>query len=540
MEAKQIMRALGCKNGVELFLGDPWYDQSDFYSTAYFENFLKLIAPFASKESVCVYLGRSTVIRSLIANYTQSARGKKDIRDTGWGWVDNESFDFVNSSLNTTRAGGMISNRDSAIVVYMKGWKTKPHKKIFTDNARDPEFWKTFPEIWRPPEAHQSNVLTNTLTGYRSVRKYLKNEETNQRVRSKSEKNPMLYIYLMQKYTKGPGSLVMDCFAGTMASVLAAMHTDNKVIVFEKDKKCAKIAIDRIYREAMKLTHKAGAQLGEIKPAMLERRARTKTKAESELLEWSYSKMISHSDLWLTDPRFPPPAVYDVAAAAALYGVEIKQVQTHEIGEGLFALKGFEADSCVVPVLGRWVRRQHMNMKVNRNKEYIVFAGEDRRPWAFEMEPEQLAIKINDYRGVAEAPNCCIAVEQLTLKEYHAARATKKATFLEEQEKEGVQGADLETLASEYIDSEDQGFIYICMLGDSKVADGDQFFMDYGNVYWRGRRDLGGQKKKKIVKKKKAGSASDDDSAGEAEDEEEGEVEGEGSPEEEEEEEEEE
>jgi hypothetical protein len=514
METSEILRALNCKFAVELFLGDNWYDQPELYSTAYFEKWLRITAPFASTESVSIYLGRSTTIRSLIANY-QTSTGKQAIKQTGWGWVDNESFDVVNSYCNTSRANGMVSNRESAIVVYMKGWKTRAHKKIYTENARNPDFWTTFPDIWRPPQAHQGNVLTNTLTGYRYVRKYLKNPETNARVRSSSEKNPMLYLYLMQKYTKGPGSLVMDCFGGTFASVLAAMHTDNKVVIFEEDKKCAKIAKDRVLVEAMKITNKAGAPLGEIKSAMKEKRNRRRTKAEDELLEYSYGKMVSpECNCGLTDPRFPPPAVYNVDKAAASYGVEIKEVKTHAIGKGLFAAKEFLANSFVVPVLGRWVRQTVMKMKVNSHKEYIAFAGEDRRQWAFEMDHNQLAVKINDYRGVADAPNCCIAVDHGTLKEYHQTRAKKAADFFKERkeavkESEGEGGEAAEDPDDVYIDMEEEGFIHIRTL-DAKVSSSTQFFMDYGNVYWRGRRDLGGKKKKKAATSESSESDSDD------------------------------
>ena len=68
-----------------------------------------------------------------------------------------------------------------------------------------------------------------------------------------------------------------------------------------------------------------------------------------------------------------------------------------------------------------------MRLPTNADKEYIVFPGPDRRQWAFEMEPNQLAIKINDYRGgLADEANCRLEVDDLTLKEYHREREARK------------------------------------------------------------------------------------------------------------------
>ena len=506
-EAKELCNEIGSKTRCELFLADPWYEQKQFYTAAYFEEYLTAMAPFASPEAVCVYFGRSAEIHSLIAKFALTKAGRRAIKETGWGWVDKESFEIVNASLSTSRAGGMVSNRQAAVVVYMKKWNTKAHKAIFTQNAKDPGFWLTFPDAWCPPKAHQNNVMTNTLTGYRPTRKMLKNPATNTRVRPGAEKNPMVYIYLMQKYTKGPDSLVIDCFGGTMASVLAAMRTDNKVVAFEIDTKLVPFAEARILELAQKLAHKAGAPLGQIKAPMAIKRAKKgKKKEEDELLEYSYGRMIADANqsMRLTDPRFPPqdPAVqYDLEKAAKSYGVEIREVKA--IGQGLFTLGDIPEDSTICPVLGRWVRQSVMRLPTNADKEYIVFPGPDRRQWAFEMNPIQLAIKINDYRGgLADEANCRLEVDDLTLKEYHHERAARKAAY----------EAENPTAPRPWVDPDDLGYIQVVASVELKAE--DQLFLNYGNMYWRGRKDLGGvskkkEKKKKGKKEKEKGSASE-------------------------------
>ena len=495
MDVKELCNDIGSKSRCELFLGDPWYEQKLFYTAAYFVEYLTAMAPFASLEAVCVYFGRSAEIHALIAKFALTRAGRRAIKGTGWGWVDKESFQIVNASLSTSRAGGMVSNRQAAVVVYMKQWNTKAHKAIFTQNAKDPGFWLTFPDAWCPPKAHQNNVMTNTLTGYRPTRKMLKNPATNTQVRPGAEKNPMVYIYLMQKYTKGPDSLVIDCFGGTMASVLAAMRTDNKVVAFEIDTKLVPFAEARILELAQKLAHKAGAPLGQIKAPMAIKRAKKgKKKEEDELLEYPYGRMIgdANQSMRLTDPRFPPqdpPVQYDLEKAAKSYGVEIREVKN--IGQGLFTLQGIAGDTSVLPVLGRWVRHGVMRLPTNADKEYIVFPGPDRRQWAFEMEPNQLAIKINDYRGgLADEANCRLEVDELTLKEYHREREARKTAY----EKENP------AAHRPWVDPDDLGYIQVVASVELKAE--DQLFLNYGNMYWRGRKDLGGVSKKKEKKKK--------------------------------------
>ena len=51
------------------------------------------------------------------------------------------------------------------------------------------------------------------------------------------------------------------------------------------------------------------------------------------------------------------------------------------------------------------------------------------------------------------------------------------------------------------MDPDDLGYIQVVA---SVELDGDaQLFLDYGNVYWRGRHDLGGKKKGKEKKEGK-------------------------------------
>ena len=49
-----------------------------------------------------------------------------------------------------------------------------------------------------------------------------------------------------------------------MTSVLAALYTDRKMIVYERDTNCVKAAWGRIEKVAMKVTNSAAAPLGKV------------------------------------------------------------------------------------------------------------------------------------------------------------------------------------------------------------------------------------------------------------------------------------
>jgi hypothetical protein len=141
----------------------------------------------------------------------------------------------------------MQNNRESIMVIYAKGFIAREYKVRYVENAMSRGFWDVFPEQYRPDKAHLRGVLTNTFTGYKTPKRLLVNPETKSRVRSNAEKNPMLYIYLFSRFAFQQDALVVDFFGGTLASMTAALYTDNKVLAFEKDEHCAKLAWDRVY-----------------------------------------------------------------------------------------------------------------------------------------------------------------------------------------------------------------------------------------------------------------------------------------------------
>ena len=85
--------------------------------------------------------------------------------------------------------------------------------------------------------------------------------------------------------------------------------------------------------------------------------------------------------------------------AQSIYGVEVRRVRGENIGDGLFATRKFGPGESVVPVLGQWKRFSSIADKCNSKTEYVTPTGDDRRGWALAMEPETLAVKINDFRS---------------------------------------------------------------------------------------------------------------------------------------------
>lgn len=149
-----------------------------------------------------------------------------------------------------------------------------------------------------------------------------------------------------------------------MTSVLAALYTDRKMIVYEKDAACVEAAWDRVKEVARKVTNKAKAPLGKVadglyrkKLAKVKSGKRPLSDIDDESYEYSYDKILaSHSVL--RDPNFVAPdgaSSYTVEAACEFYGVGIEHV-SDEIGEGLFAKRDFGSAEFVVNIIGKFVR----------------------------------------------------------------------------------------------------------------------------------------------------------------------------------------
>ena len=135
-------------------------------------------------------------------------------------------------------------------------------------------------------------MLSNTFTGYRSASDFLKNPATNTRVRPSAEKNPMLYLYLLRRFAYEPNSVVADFFGGTLSSVIAALYTDNRVLVFEKDVDCANLAWERVITTACKVTTRTRLPLGQCREAMTKLGAKKARQDHDDLFEYSYTKMM--------------------------------------------------------------------------------------------------------------------------------------------------------------------------------------------------------------------------------------------------------
>ena len=292
-------RKVSCKNllknfggtKVSLFLNDAWFGDEEPYTSKYHLNLLRQQAKLATDDAVHVLNGNSAPIQSLIAFY-QTAKGKRDLHAAGWGHVDPYSLDVVNIKGGGARGKGMGNRRESLLVCYGKRWNSKITKAKYIANATDTSFWDCFPHKYKPTEAHRNNVLSNTFTGYRSASNLLKNPGTNTRVRPSAEKNPMLYLYLFRRFAFEPDSVVADFFGGTLSSVIAALYTDNRVLVFEKDVDCANLAWDRVITTACKLTARTRVPIGQSREAMAKLSAKKARKDNDDLFEYSYTKMM--------------------------------------------------------------------------------------------------------------------------------------------------------------------------------------------------------------------------------------------------------
>jgi hypothetical protein len=143
-----------------------------------------------------------------------------------------------------------------------------------------------------------------------------------------------------------------------MTSVIAALYTDRKMIVYEKDKDCVKAALDRLGEVAMKLTNSARAPLGKVAEGLYKKRAKTgklngRLPPDEESYEWTYSQILAHHAV-LTDPNIAP-ASYTLDAACDYYGVSVRHV-SDKIGRGLFATRDFEGAVHVLNIIGKFVR----------------------------------------------------------------------------------------------------------------------------------------------------------------------------------------
>ena len=183
-----------------LLLVDPFYDAPECYTADYILNLLTAAAPLCDPCAVAIVMGNYKEISALIAHFSSSkTKNRSVLRKAGWGWADISSFDIVNSTVRSNRSKGMVSNRECSLVVYGTGWNKKANKLRYMNNALHPQFWTNIPRRYRPAPEHQANTLTNTLTGYVPHRSYLKHPDLKTRVRPRSEKNPMLYFYWMQR-----------------------------------------------------------------------------------------------------------------------------------------------------------------------------------------------------------------------------------------------------------------------------------------------------------------------------------------------------
>ena len=292
-------RKVSCKNllkkfggtKVSLFCNDAWFEDEEPYTSKYHLNLLRQQAKLATDDAVSVLNGNSAPIQSLIAFY-QTAKGKRDLHAAGWGHVDPYSLDVVNIKGGGARGKGMGNRRESLLVCYGKRWNSKITKAKYIANATDPSFWDCFPHKYKPTEAHLNSVLSNTFTGYRSASNLLRNPGTNTRVRPSAEKNPMLYLYLFRRFAFEPDSVVADFFGGTLSSVIAALYTDNRVLVFEKDVDCANLAWDRVITTACKLTARTRVPIGQSREAMAKLSAKKARKDNDDLFEYSYKRMM--------------------------------------------------------------------------------------------------------------------------------------------------------------------------------------------------------------------------------------------------------
>ena len=151
-----------------------------------------------------------------------------------------------------------------------------------------------------------------------------------------------------------------------MTSVLAALYTDRKMIVYERDTNCVKAAWGRIEKVAMKVTNSAAAPLGKVAEPLFNKKVKKalgkgpRLPPDDEAYEWTYSHILAkHSEL--TDPNFmnlvgPDGSTpYSLQAACDLYGVEIRPV-SDKIGRGLFAKRDFAGGEHVVNIIGKFVR----------------------------------------------------------------------------------------------------------------------------------------------------------------------------------------
>jgi hypothetical protein len=276
---------------VSLFCNDAWFEDAEPYTTKYHLDLLRQQAKLATDDAVHVLNGNPGPIQRLIAFY-QTRKGKRDLQAAGWGHVDPYSLEVVNIKGGGARGKGMGNRRESLLVCYMKHWNRRTTKAKYVANATDPSFWSCFPHKYMPSEAHRNNVLSNTFTGYRSASSLLKNPATKTSIRPSAEKNPMLYIYLFRRFAYEHNSVVADFFGGTLSSVIAALYTDNRVLVFEKDVDCAGLAWDRVIKTACKVTARTRVPIGHSRGALAKMTAKKAKKDNDDLFEYSYKRMM--------------------------------------------------------------------------------------------------------------------------------------------------------------------------------------------------------------------------------------------------------
>ena len=290
VSSKNLLKQFGGTK-VSLFCNDAWFGDEEPYTSKYHLGLLRQQAKLATEDAVHVLNGSSLPIQALIAYY-QTTKGKRELRDTGWDHVDPCSLEVVNIKGGGARGKGMGNRRESLLVCFMKGFSRKTTKAKYVANATDKGFWDCFPHKYKPTEAHRNSVLSNTFTGYRSASDFLKNPGTNTRIRPSAEKNPMLYLYLFRRFAYEPNSVVADVFGGTLSSVIAALYTDNRVLVFEKDVDCANLAWERVITTACKLTARTRVPIGQSRKAMGKLSAKKARKDNDDLFEYSYTKMM--------------------------------------------------------------------------------------------------------------------------------------------------------------------------------------------------------------------------------------------------------
>ena len=132
--AMSYIKELDCKKRAELFLFDPWTREEQYYNRTYVLQLLQAAAPFAANTAVAILQGSQLPIMKLILHFQQPA-GRKEIKSTGWESVDSLSLEIVDSGVTSTRCKGLMPNRISCMVVYMKGWTTKAHKAAYTEKC---------------------------------------------------------------------------------------------------------------------------------------------------------------------------------------------------------------------------------------------------------------------------------------------------------------------------------------------------------------------------------------------------------------------